>query len=102
MTGPLGPFIGGWFAGSRSKPNKTRSLLLGILMGLFMILPLGVAVVIEIIAPSIIPLSISHQHIATISIGVILYTGTLGTFGALLGSNMSRRRNPLDFQTHKS
>lgn len=86
ITGPLGPFIGGYFAGSRIKATPLQALSLGVMMGSLSVLPiLGLVTLlngwIEIEVGLVYP----------ISFGISFYITLLGGGGAILGGSMANK-----------
>ena len=88
VSGPLGPFIGGWFAGSKHQATPGQAIGIGMLMGLFMVLPLAVALAVNKLV-----LSRVEDASLLIIIGIVVlgYTAVLGTMGAMLGGYMVGR-----------
>ena len=85
ISGPLGPAIGGFIAGSKAKVTPGESILIGIIMGAYSLL---------IILPSLWIAShfIEFQQfwiVATI-LGYV-YISTLGIIGALIGGNIANQ-----------
>jgi Kef-type K+ transport system membrane component KefB len=88
VTGPLGPFIGGWFAGNKHKATAREAMGIGVLMGLFMTLPVVAALAVNKLWLS----KIDDDSLLTIiSIVILAYTAVLGTIGAMLGGYMEAR-----------
>ena len=86
VSGPLGPAIGGFIAGSKAKVTPGESLLVGTLMGIFSL---------SIILPI---LWISSLFFKFQSFWIILtiisfgYISTLGLIGALIGGNLANQK----------
>ena len=85
VSGPLGPFIGGWFAGSKHRATPGQAMGIGSLMGLFMVLPL-----VAVLAVNNLVLSWVEDDSLLIIIGIVVlgYTAVLGTVGAMVGGYM--------------
>ena len=81
VTGPLGPFIGGFFAGSKMRASPGQAVGMGVLMGLFLALP----------AFGVLSFWIEGNLRLVISGSVLGYTAALGTAGALVGSSVALR-----------
>lgn len=90
ITGPLGPLIGGWFAGSKTRASQSQAVILGLLMGLIVAFILTLLLVVAMIIPALMP-GIEFAMIVIVILGVISYTIMLGSIGALLGGYMARR-----------
>jgi len=90
VTGPLGPFIGGWIAGSRMKSSLEQSMAIGFMMGFFMTFPVAIFMVVSKINASD-GMSIDGLLMFVIAIGVLWYTTVLGAIGATLGGRMTKR-----------
>jgi hypothetical protein len=93
ISGPLGPLIGGWFAGSKSKSSIDQSILIGSTMGGLSILPIVLA---SVFGPSILPIENFYLGGSlTIILTVILlsYVTILGSIGAAIGGHMARKQN---------
>jgi nitric oxide reductase large subunit len=88
ISGPLGPFIGGWFAGSKHQATPSQAIGIGSLMGLFMVLPL-----VALLAVNNLVLSWVEDDSLLIIIGIVVlgYTAVLGTVGAMVGGYMLGR-----------
>ena len=90
VTGPLGPLIGGWFAGSKTQASQSQAVILGLLMGLIVAFILALLLVVSMMIPALMP-KIELAMIGIVILGVISYTIMLGSIGALLGGYMVRR-----------
>jgi hypothetical protein len=88
VSGPLGPFIGGWFAGSKHQATPGQAIGIGVLMGLFMVLPLAVALAINNL---VLFRDDNASLLVFIGIAVLGYTTVLGTVGAMVGGYMVGR-----------
>jgi len=86
VSGPLGPAIGGFIAGSKAKATAGEALLVGIIMGIYSLL---------IILPS---LWVISQRFEFQTFWIILtmilfgYITILGIIGALIGGNIANQR----------
>lgn len=88
VSGPLGPFIGGFIAGSKAEVVPRQAFTLGGLMGFFMVGPI---LLLNSAMPTLLPEGV-REILFFISIGVMIYTAILGTLGALVGGHMARRQ----------
>ena len=90
VTGPLGPLIGGWFAGSKHQAEPGQAMGIGVLMGLFMAFPVGTALAVDSLAPS---LNSWVESDVLLVVGIIMlgYTAVLGSVGAMIGGWMVSR-----------
>ena len=94
VTGPLGPFIGGWFAGSNCHSRGWQSVCIGMIMGMFMIIPLALLITLgNTTIPWLTFNWIESDLLVIISIIVLLYTGLFGSLGAMLGGHMVRSKS---------
>lgn len=90
VTGPLGPVIGGWIAGSKHRAEPEQALGIGVLMGLFMVFPVGAVLALDKLFPSL--NSWVESYILTvIGIVILVYTTVLGSVGAMVGGYMASR-----------
>ena len=80
VTGPLGPFIGGWFAGSKHQATPGQAIGIGAFMGLFMVLPLVV-----VLAVYNLVLSLENDLLLIIGVVMLGYTAVFGSVGAMVG-----------------
>jgi hypothetical protein len=87
VTGPLSPFIGGWFAGSRLQAGPGQAIGIGILMGFFMVLPVAAALAVN----SLVLSWVEGDFLLIIGIVILGYTAVLGTAGAMVGGYMVGR-----------
>ena len=90
VTGPLGPLIGGWFAGSKHRAEPDQAMGIGVLMGLFMAFPVVTVLAVDILAPS---LNSWVESDVLLVVGIIMlgYTAVLGSVGAMIGGWMVSR-----------
>jgi hypothetical protein len=94
ISGPLGPFIGGFIVGMRRKVTAQEGLLIGIGMGvLFGIIGLLGVVAAELLSPGTIqmysPLPIPVVWL--IPLIPMIYAGFLGSCGAVLSGYLARQ-----------
>jgi hypothetical protein len=90
VTGPLGPVIGGWIAGSKHRAEPEQALGIGVLMGLFMVFPVGAVLVVDKLAPSL-NSWVESDILTIIGIVILVYTTVLGSVGAMVGGYMASR-----------
>ena len=86
VSGPLGPLIGGWFAGSRHQATAGQAIVIGMSMGLFMVLPLALMLVVYDVL-----LSLEDDLLLIVGIIMLGYTTVLGTVGAMVGGHIANR-----------
>ncbi len=85
VTGPLGPLVGGFFGGSRAKAAFPVAAGVGVLMALFMAAPVGGLVALgTAFEIPFLPRSMLDA-LGVIGIVVVVYTGVMGTVGAVVG-----------------
>ncbi|MBI4198109.1 MAG: DUF5518 domain-containing protein [Chloroflexi bacterium] len=89
ITAPLGPFVGGYIAGSKVSATTGKAVLIGVLMGLFMIIPIAVVVLgLDIFARGL--LSQGMRLALGLTGGLVLvYTAVVGSIGAIIGGHMA-------------
>ncbi|MDA0987747.1 MAG: DUF5518 domain-containing protein [Chloroflexi bacterium] len=90
VTAPIGPLIGGWFAGSKHRAEPEQALVIGALMGLFMVLPVGAVLALDKLVPSL-NSWVDSDILTIIGIMVLVYTTVLGSVGAMVGGYMASR-----------
>ena len=90
VTGPLGPLIGGWFAGSKHRAQPGQAMGIGVLMGLFMAFPVGAILTVDKLAPSL-NSWVESDVLTVVGIVMLGYTGVLGSLGAMIGGWMVGR-----------
>ena len=90
VTGPLGPFIGGWIAGSRTKSSLEQSMVIGFVMGFFMTFPVTTVMLFSRFRGND-GASVDGLLLILIGLGVLWYTTILGTVGAALGGKMTNK-----------
>lgn len=96
VTGPLGPLIGGFVAGTRHASTPSQAVGIGLLMGLLMILPIAGALAISNFGPSylgdFLPSTAENSDLLlVIGLAILGYTTVMATFGALIGGYFGRR-----------
>lgn len=84
VTGPLGPFVGGFFAGYKARVSVIGAFGIGLFMSMVFIAPIFAAI-----------------HFTTdmdqgvqiyLVVAVVMYTGFMGFIGATIGGYSSRRK----------
>ena len=100
ISGPIGPFIGGWIGGAKAYTTPGRAIGLGLLMGLLMASPVIGTIVLSIFISGIISDDM-RKILCFVAIGLSIYTGLLGTLGALLGGRqaLNKAGNKLDYKS---
>ena len=84
ISGPLGPFIGGYLAGSRIGATSRQALGIGVIMGIFLVFPtLGIVTMLNRW------INIDVNLVYLISFGIAVYISLLGAGGALIGGSTS-------------
>ena len=97
VSGPAGPFIGGFMGGSSIQARPAQAIgvgiMMGVLAGLVVALGLGVAeAMFQVLSEG--PLAL-YLLIGAV---VISYVGVLGIVGALVGGHMAQRRTPAEVE----
>ena len=90
VTGPVGPLIGGFVAGSKMMATPRKAVGIGVLMGCFAVAPITVGIIVlkflfEVFSDS------GVGTVLFVAVVVVIWMGILGTCGALLGGYVSRR-----------
>ncbi len=98
VSGPAGPFIGGFMGGSSIKARPAQAIgvgiLMGILAGLMVALGLGIAeAMFQVLSEGSLALYL------LIGAVVVFYVGALGGVGALTGGHMAQRRTPAESES---
>jgi len=99
ITGPLGPLIGGFVAGTRTHANKKGAVVIGLMIGLN--LTLLFILIFNIISGTGLSLPvnlgsynssefINMSNLSKIAAGVFLYGSFLGILGAYLGGRIGK------------
>ena len=86
VSGPLGPAIGGFIAGSKAKSTPGESFLVGSIMGIYSLL-----IILPILWIATIMFEFQSFWII-LTIICYLYISILGIGGALIGGNMANQR----------
>ena len=92
VTGPVGPLIGGFVAGSKVTATPRKAVGIGVLMGCFSVAPITVGLTVLRFFFDM----FSDDGLGTVlflAVVVVGWMGILGTCGALLGGYVSRRGN---------
>ncbi len=89
---PLGPLIGGFFGGSKARVRPAHAPVIGLLMGLFMVLPVVVIlIVLGAVAETTIPKGL-RSILGVVGAVIIVYTTFMGSIGAAIGGSMALRQ----------
>ena len=89
VSGPIGPFFGGFIGGSIARAQPFQALVLGISSGLLTATPAVLLVPISHLFPDLIPPQMQQLIIWAI-LGIVVYTGLLSSLGALWGGHRVR------------
>ena len=89
VTGPVSPFIGGFFGGRILKAHLSGAMNLGLLMGLVVVGGSGIVIAVIGFLFQIIT-GDTRTLVILAAAGASLYITVLGAFGALIGGNRSR------------
>lgn len=90
VTGPVGPLIGGFVAGSKMKATPRKAVGIGLLMGCLAVAPITVGLIVLKFLFDV----FSDSGVGTllfVAMIVVIWMGSLGTCGALLGGYVSLR-----------
>ena len=80
------PFVGGYFAGSRTQAAGGRVFLVGLVMGLLLLVP-----VVGVVAlASLMFLHLPLSWLAVLAGVLTLYVAALGSLGAVVGGSSAR------------
>ena len=90
FSGPPGPFIGGFLGGAKVKAQPGMAVRIGLLMGLLISGPLGIALAVSSAVSSLLPEGV-RDALFFIALGIIVYTGVLGSLGAWAGGRVAQR-----------
>ena len=96
ISGPLGPFIGGWIAGTRSKANLEQSISIGLIMGALFLAPV---LFITTFSSSISPienLDLDTTMGLFLGLAIMFYVVILGAIGSAMGGHMARKSDLTD------
>ena len=80
------PFVGGYFAGSRTQAAGGQVFLVGLVMGLLMLVPVAGVVALA----SLVILHLSLSWLAVLAGVVTVYVAALGSLGAAVGGSSAR------------
>jgi len=82
-----GPFIGGFIGGSYAKADQAKALWIGLVMGIFMLLP--AVLTFWVLSSFLFPWD---KNLIMVVGGIIFIdVAVLGSFGAVIGGRMARR-----------
>ena len=84
------PFVGGYFAGSRTQAAGGRVFLVGLVMGVLLMVPLAGVVALA----SLMFFDLAVSWLAIVAGVLTLYVAAAGSLGAALGGASSRGRAP--------
>ncbi|MBI4312406.1 MAG: DUF5518 domain-containing protein [Chloroflexi bacterium] len=89
VTGPLGPFVGGWVAGSRYGAGGKRALALGLLIGMFMGVPFVVflatdALLLHWLSPG------ARAAVGAAALVAVAYASFMAGLGAAIGGRSGK------------
>ena len=101
VTGPLGPFIGGYIGGSKAKASILGAMMVGFLMSLFMVAPMIGLLALGSTLEGLLPRGLLNV-LVIIGIIIVVYTGLMGTIGAAIGGLIARKSIPPDSPTSSS
>ena len=90
IVGPISPFIGGLVGGTTARATPAKAVGIGLLMGLFMAVPVIVVIAIGKAYPDLFPGRV-EKVLPFIALGLIVWTGLLGSLGTLVGGRRSHR-----------
>jgi len=91
VSGPLGPFIGGFIGGSMVRARPSQGIIIGGLMGSFVAIPAILIVAMLTLATDILKDN-WQTALNIIVIGVAFYITFLGSIGAIAGGHMARNK----------
>ena len=96
VTFPLGPLIGGFFGGSKARVRPAQAPHFGLLMGLFMVLPIvAILLVASTVAEAAIPKGL-RSVLEIVGVVIVLYTTFMGSIGAAIGGSLALRQEAKD------
>ena len=81
VTGPLGPFIGGFVAGTKTRLTPQQAVGTGVAMGL----------VIATLLSVVLSFFVDPGLLKFVGPGLFIYVSALGTTGAMVGGHVARR-----------
>tara|TARA_B100001964_G_C13944415_1_gene470441 strand:+ start:238 stop:603 length:366 start_codon:yes stop_codon:yes gene_type:complete len=88
ITGPIGPLIGGFVAGTKIKAMPSQAILIGLFMGIFMITPTIVVALVSSVFEAILPAAV-RQGLVFVAIIAVVYTAVFGSVGAVVGGHFA-------------
>jgi hypothetical protein len=95
VTGPIGPFLGGFVAGNKSNPGARGQLIIAVLVGTGVagILATGAALLMTFATPSELPSWFPSKGTLAAVIGVIwAYGAATAAAGAAVASALAKKR----------
>jgi len=90
----VGPFVGGFIAGSRFRATGSQATLIGLIMGSAFGVLLGIPSLVVLFSPLASAVGVASGTRTVIAIGivfVICYVGLVGAIGAAVGGNHAAR-----------
>lgn len=84
VSGPLGPLVGGCFAGTKTRSAPGQSIGIGALMAAFMVAPMALVIAAGSLVESVLPPAI-RDALGIAAFVIVVYTGLMGSAGAALG-----------------
>ena len=94
VSGPLGPLVGGYIGGAKTRARGVQALGVGFLMALFMVLPLAVLLMVGSVAQTILPRGV-QSILQVVALVIVLYTGVMGSMGAAIGGALALRQETM-------
>ena len=91
VTGPLGPLVGGFIGGYRTRISLTGAMSMGLLMGLFVTAPVAGLLAFGSVTQGFLPLGV-RDVLMYVGIAIIGYTGFLGSIGAAIGGHLAHQQ----------
>jgi hypothetical protein len=95
LTGPIGPWLGGFLAGTESRAEPAESLLIGLGMGLMGDVVVGIVVAVFTLTPlrEMAPPDVDPRGFTLLAmLAVASYFTLAGSIGALFGGRRARKR----------
>ena len=89
VSGPLGPLVGGFFGGARARASLVEAIGVGFFMSVFMAAPIAGLVILGSAIELPLPESVRNV-LVYVGIVVVVYTGFMGTIGAVIGGHSAR------------
>ena len=87
ISGPLGPLIGGAFAGARVRAGGLHALVAGLTVGVVLALTVPV---LGVLLQAVLPVRFPSEALVIVGIVSFVYSTALATAGAWIGAWMSR------------